>query len=928
MAIHSNMEGTGRHAVGAGGRPSASRGGVPRSRAAVLLSLIPAACIAAMAVAAAILVAPAAAEDDDDPKRIDIAGALGVSALSGEAYARAWGWVRAGGDPNFIVARPGGETVMHAAAVSTIDLLQALIAAGGDCDRANARGASPLHFAAAQKDIGGPGPGAITLLTQCGADPNRQDERGATPLHAVFRTVDTSLNPKLHALSPLNGGERYDVMEALLEAGADPKIRDRNGDTPLMLAIKEKPFRQLAQVRMLLRYDAEPDIRDAEGHTALTQTVSQPSIDKSCYFQSQETVDLMGALLGAGADPNLCDSAGNTPLIHATTATGPNDCSDMADEVDALLRRGADPCIADRNGELPWDHADSGERDLLRKAGGYRDEVSGMCFGAIRPAAAAEEALGLGRDARRRVQAALTAQGFDAGAPDGLFGPRTRGAVRAWQAARAGGAPSHRRCGAETAQAGATGYLAQADIDALLTAAEATPEGFEPRCTEEPGDPCWQEFENRAACFIWNPFPQAGETATWSGDCLDNRQHGAGELVWRWLENGQRKTASEKGEFHRGEGRGHFVTRSPNGEVWEGPMVEDRRHGLWVRRGAGGDWLCYRNGERVDDAASPGAPCVARVDRRMRTLERVDRRAGPGAGYGNIPGSIGEGVRVHATGQAGEWFRVKEELGVAGFVHASRLEEETDAAPETGSVFRDCPHCPEMVVVPPGDFMMGSPSSEEDRSDDEGPRHRVTIGSPFAVGVYEVTFSEWDACASAGGCGGYRPDDEGWGRGQRPVINVSWDDAQSYVAWLSRATGEAYRLLSESEWEYVARAGTATRYWWGRDIGRNRANCDRCGSRWDDERTAPVGSFEANAFGLHDVHGNVWEWVQDCWNDSYAGAPGDGSAWESGNCSRRVLRGGSWDDVPRVLRAASRGRDDTGFRGSYAGFRVARTFTP
>ena len=247
---------------------------------------------------------------------------------------------------------------------------------------------------------------------------------------------------------------------------------------------------------------------------------------------------------------------------------------------------------------------------------------------------------------------------------------------------------------------------------------------------------------------------------------------------------------------------------------------------------------------------------------------------------------------------------------------------------EVGEVFRDCPHCPEMVVVPSGNFMMGSPSSEEGRYSDEGLQHRVTIGSSFAVGVYEVTFSEWDACASAGGCGGYRPDDRGWGRGQRPVVNVSWDDAQSYVAWLSRETGESYRLLSESEWEYVARAGTVTRFWWGDGIGRNRANCGGCGSRWDGESTAPVGSFAANAFGLHDVHGNVFEWVQDCWNDSYAGSPGDGSAWESGECSRRVLRGGSWGDIPGLLRAADRVRDVTGYRDSNAGFRVARTFTP
>ena len=247
---------------------------------------------------------------------------------------------------------------------------------------------------------------------------------------------------------------------------------------------------------------------------------------------------------------------------------------------------------------------------------------------------------------------------------------------------------------------------------------------------------------------------------------------------------------------------------------------------------------------------------------------------------------------------------------------------------EAGAVFRDCPECPEMVVVPAGSFMMGSPVSEKDRYDSEGPVHRVTIAAPFAVGVYEVTFDEWDACVGAGGCGGYRPDDRGWGRGNRPVIMVSWEDAQAYVDWLSGKTGESYRLLSESEWEYAARAGTTTRYHWGDDIGRNRANCwdSHCGDSWD--YTAPVGSFGANGFGLHDVYGNVWEWVEDCRNESYVGAPSDGSAWLSGNCDRRVLRGGSWLHNPRDLRAAYRGGRSTGNRYNITvGFRVARTLT-
>ena len=268
------------------------------------------------------------------------------------------------------------------------------------------------------------------------------------------------------------------------------------------------------------------------------------------------------------------------------------------------------------------------------------------------------------------------------------------------------------------------------------------------------------------------------------------------------------------------------------------------------------------------------------------------------------------------------------------FVELSRLRraelEDSDLAASdprpsrrsAGERFSDCAECPELVVVPAGTFTMGS----EVYYDYEGPQHRVTIPSPFAVGVYEVTFAEWDACASAGGCGGYRPNDEGWGRGARPVMNVSWDDAKSYVRWLSSRTGASYRLLSESEWEYVARAGTRTRTWWGDSVGRNRANCFNCGSRWDGEETAPVGSFRSNAFGLHDVSGNVYEWVEDCWHDSYAGAPSDGSAWTSGgDCGLRVVRGGSWNHGQRPLRSASRFGEAAGARYGSVGFRVSRT---
>ena len=252
-----------------------------------------------------------------------------------------------------------------------------------------------------------------------------------------------------------------------------------------------------------------------------------------------------------------------------------------------------------------------------------------------------------------------------------------------------------------------------------------------------------------------------------------------------------------------------------------------------------------------------------------------------------------------------------------------------------GTVFRDCDECPQMVVVPAGSYMMGSPSGEAEHFDDEGPVHRVTFDRPFAVGVYEVTFREWDSCVAGGGCNGYRPADAGWSRGDRPVINVSWRDAQAYVRWLSRETGEGYRLLSESEWEYVARAGTTGPFHTGATISTDQANYDGnyvygSGHRGVyREQTVVVGIFSPNRFGLHDVHGNVWEWVEDCWHSDYAGAPVDGGAWErGGNCSRRVVRGGSWFFIPRNLRAAYRFWYSTGNRSNNLGFRITRTLTP
>ena len=271
-----------------------------------------------------------------------------------------------------------------------------------------------------------------------------------------------------------------------------------------------------------------------------------------------------------------------------------------------------------------------------------------------------------------------------------------------------------------------------------------------------------------------------------------------------------------------------------------------------------------------------------------------------------------------AAGREGEFYREALEL----LDEAERRKQLEQLEEERRKQFP--PILPAMMVIPAGSFRMGCVSGR-DCYDDEVPVHEVAISS-FELSKHEVTFEEYDRFTDA--TGRDRADDAGRGRGDRPVIIVSWKDAVAFTEWLSVETGERYRLPSEAEWEYAARAGSITAYSWGEEMGTNRANCDGCGSPWDGEQTAPVGSFSANAWGLHDMHGNVWEWVQDCWNESYRGAPTDGSAWESGDCALRVLRGGAWDSGPWYLRSALRGRIDTGVRLNFIGFRVARTLAP
>ena len=253
---------------------------------------------------------------------------------------------------------------------------------------------------------------------------------------------------------------------------------------------------------------------------------------------------------------------------------------------------------------------------------------------------------------------------------------------------------------------------------------------------------------------------------------------------------------------------------------------------------------------------------------------------------------------------------------------AEPVVAEINPPPESSLVpgvsFRDCNFCPEMIVIPAGTFVMGDESRR-----DTSPPIEVLIDQPFAIGKFEITFAQWDACSMGGGCGTYSPSDSDWGRGKRPVINISWKDAQAYVFWLSRRAGKTYRLPSEAEWEYTARAGSSERFPWGNEIDRNLANY---GTQY--EETLPVGSFKPNTFGLYDVIGNVSEWVSDCYqpdsyqsHDSYPAPVGS-----SNDTCARVLRGSSWTSrsLPELVQTSRRLSGSADGRYKFNGMRVLR----
>jgi formylglycine-generating enzyme required for sulfatase activity len=361
----------------------------------------------------------------------------------------------------------------------------------------------------------------------------------------------------------------------------------------------------------------------------------------------------------------------------------------------------------------------------------------------------------------------------------------------------------------------------------------------------------------------------------------------------------------------------------------------------WAANGKTAAWLTHATGrleaaerlrERPDLAANlePTDHEYLSACRKAEAAARTRTRRVRALIYVLLVGTIGSLVGIIEKEPIKEqinWFTVMLPYRVAN-VDNYVLKPGAERALKPLASFRECAKdCPEMIVISAGSFMMGSPATKGPAN--ELPQHPVTIAKPFAVSRFDVTFADWDACVSVGGCPQEgRAGDAGWGRGTRPVIYVSWDDAQQYVAWFSKMTGKTYRLLTEAEWEYAARASTTTAYYWGDEIGRGNANCNGCGSQWDDRQTSPVGSFKPNAFGLYDMAGNVFQWVQDCYHENYNDAPAESSPWITGDCKERVVRGGSWNGVPPYLRSATRSGGTIDTRGVDVGFRVGRTLTP
>ena len=681
-------------------------------RAGFLQAKIAALCVALLLPAAPI----GALAQGDSPSMAQLTiGLAGDMSAAGNGdrsrFGRVIEWLDRGGDPNAVLDGKG-STFMHYAAFTHQVFLTNGINRGGDCNRRNDFGATPLHYAASQWRLG-PGVDTLRMLARCEpqsnvrqvctsgegvasdcrADPNAQDNRGNTPLHSLYLASGGFGGGGVEGTGPghvgpaLTGG-RFDVQQVLLEEiGADPNIRNNNGDTPLMLLVRDnildagiQPFS--GYLSHLLDHGADPETRNSDGGTPLIEVVS---LGPNASYEDDRQALAVRLLLKHGADPDLRARNGDTPLIRAAKHK-----DDSLYEIRALLAGGADPCLRDRNRWIAHQHAEEvgaeASAEALEKAGGYLDWVNslwGVCVRDRREAEEREEDLGLDEGKRRRLQACLKTLGFDPGGTDGMFSQVTRAAIREWQVSQ----------GHEGEDA--MGYFAADDADALLeTCRTVAPK---PTCTPETASSCWMETVEPAGCHIWNRQPQSEETITWSGECVDGKVSGRGEAQWRFRSAGLWETWTDVAEYEGGrvtdgrlvssnsdgdvfegslvdeERHGHWVMRYSDGETWEGPLTEGDRHGIWVGKTSDSPLVleCWRAGERLGLGN-----CVSDNDDvvDMVAAEQTEVRAGPGLDYSPV-GQLDSDAEVKVVAEVREWRLIELLDGSKGFVWADSLRD-------------------------------------------------------------------------------------------------------------------------------------------------------------------------------------------------------------------------------------------------------------